>query len=322
MRRYRRAVVIAGALALTVLMAVDGAEAKKKKKKKNMLARPSTVEGLSGPLTLSNVNERWRGASAQTRVNLPIKKGSDREGWSRSEWLRAEGEAIKMRFSVNSREALREVLPQKNLLAGVSLICDGWSVQNPKKGFGIQVDFRFENYPARARAEFNTDLEHLGAVERFLRFNVMAVTRADERLTPVASTPATSARPATPAAAEAPGASSTRSSSAPSGPMLDIVHAEVRPGIVAAGGEVELVIEYEVSGGGSGAVEVTENRTVSKGVNTVATFSSDVERLPGAYTASQSIRIPDDAAAGYYSYKAEVSFGALSDEFTALFEVQ
>ena len=91
--------------------------------------------------------------------------------------------------------------------------------------------------------------------------------------------------------------------------------------MIGAGGEVELVIEYVVASGDGTAAEVTETRTVTKGMETVATFSSAVERLPGTYIAIQPIQIPADAPAGYYSYKAEVSFAELSDEFTALFEV-
>lgn len=321
MRRFQTIGIAAGAVALALLMAADGADAKKKKKGKNLLAQPSTVEGLSGPLTLSNVNSRWKGASARTRINLPVKKGSSKEGWSSSEWMRAEGEAIKMRFSVNRREDLREVLPQKNLLAGVELVCDGWSVQNPKKGMGIQVDFHFVNYTARARAEFNTDLEHLGDVERFLRFNVMAVTRADERLTP-ASTPTAAATrsPLASAAVEA-AASGSSGGAVPRTRTLDIRSAEVRPAVIGAGDEVSLAIEYVVSSGNGSAVQVEETRTVTKGTETVASFASSLERTPGTYTTVQLIRIPPDAPAGFYSFKAQVSFAELDDEFTVLFEV-
>ena len=316
MRRPAARVIVAFAAIAALFAAIDEAAAEKKKKK-NLLDRPSTVEALSGPMTLSSVNLRWSGARAQTRINLPIKKGSDKQGWSGSEWMRATGESIKMRFSVNRREDLWEVLPQKNLLAGVRLICDGWSVQNPKKGQGIQIDFRFENYPAKARAEFNTDLEHLADVERFLRFNVMAVTRSDERLTsPGTGSPA----PAPSPPALAPASPSARP--APAQRTLDIASAEVRPAVVSAGGEVELVIEYAVSSGDGSPVEVAESRTVAKGTVTVAAFPSTVVRPPGTYTAAQSIRIPPDAPAGFYSFKAEVSFSELSDVFTAIFEVR
>ena len=304
---------------LCLLMTVGAAEGQKKKKaKKNTLGRPVAVDAMDGPVTLSRVNEAWTGARAQTRVMIPIKKGQDKQGWSSSEWLRAESETIKMRFSVNSRADVYEVLPQKNLLAGVQLICEGWSVQNPKKGKGIQVDFRFANYPAKARAEFNTDLENLSTVERFLRFNVMGVTRADETLVPAGG--ASSTAPA-PAAAAAPPPPVTREA-APTIKTLRISSAEVRPALGRRGGAVELFITYTVATGSTDIVGVRERRILGNATSTLATFEETIDRAPGTYTSRMTINIPPDAAPGSYNYTALVDFEDLLDERDVSFEIQ
>jgi hypothetical protein len=315
-------------LALTILLFTDCASssaAKRPKQQKNLLGRPMSVEALDGPVTLSSVDERWSGARAQTRVNLPIKKGQNGDGWSSSEWLRAESETIRMRFSVNPRDRLREVLPQKNLLAGVQLICDGWSVQNPKKGEGIQVDFRFVNYPARARAEFNTDLEHLAEVERFLRFQVMGVTRADEMLSSNAAGVAAPA--AMPAPAAAPGSARPPvPDAAPAPPArkrgLRITGAEAQPEAASPGETIDLLVTYEVSSGDGTSVSVRETRVLAKGPTQIATFEATVERAPGTFSSRQTITVPTNAVPGFYSYRATVAFRELSDEYSAIFEVR
>ncbi len=310
--------------ALCVLIAAGVAEGDKKKKpKKNTLGRPVSVDAMDGPVTLSRVNEAWTGAFAQTRVMIPIKKGQDKQGWSSSEWLRAESETIKMRFSVNSRADIYEVLPQKNLLAGVHLICEGWSVQNPKKGKGIQVDFRFANYPAKARAEFNTDLENLSTVERFLRFNVMGVTKADETLVPAAAAGAASspaAPPAAPVAATPPPPAAREA--APTVKSLRITSAEVRPTIGRRGGSLELFITYVVASGSTDIVSVRERRILGNASSTLATFEESIDRAPGTYTSRMTINIPPDATPGSYNYTALVDFEDLLDERDVSFEIQ
>lgn len=294
------------ALVLIQLSTADSAEGGKKKPKKNLLGPPVSVEALEGPMTLSKVNEKWIGAVAQTRVDLPIKKGRDGAGWSSSEWLQVESEVIRMRFSVNPRDALREVLPLNNLLAGVHLVCDGWSVQNPKKGMGIQVDFHFRDYPAQARAEFNTDLEHLAAVERYLRFNVMGVTRADEMLTPAATVAASIPEPPPPPPARG----------------LRISGAQAQPEAARPGDAIELLMTYDVASGSTASVTVRETRVLAKGPSTIAMFEESIDRAPGTYTSRQTINVPADAAAGFYSYKALVDIGDLRDEYSAIFEVR
>jgi hypothetical protein len=282
-----------------------GAAEASAQKRKNILERPSEPPPLAGPVTLASVNERWAGAVGQTRVMIPIQKRAGSDGWSSSDWMVAAGHPLRMRFSVSDREALREVLPQKNLLQGVRLVCERWTVQNPKKGRGIQVDFRFQNYPARARAEFNTDLEHLSDVERFLEANVMVVSGLGELEPAVAG----------PTASEV-------AESATGERRLEIESAHVQPAVTRAGEQVELVIEYSISGGGAGPTEVRERRIVAKAMEELASFESLAERRPGAHTSVQSVRIPAGTAPGFYSFKAEVSLGELSDDYTVLFEVQ
>lgn len=310
---------LAGVLAVVLLVAVAPAEGgKKNKPKKNTLARPHAMGTLDGPVTLENVNARWTGAATQTRVNIPIQKGKS-QGWSSSEWLGAESEVLKMRFSVSPRDKLAEALPKKNLLAGVTMVCDGWSVRKPKKGKGVIVDFRFVNFPARARAEFDTDIEHLADVERFLRANVLGVTRYAQAASqgPLPTPASTTVRPLP--AVETHLAEAT-SYPAPRG--LRITGVQVQPASPQRGQEVELQISYEVSAGDSSIVSVYESRTLRQGESEIASLDEVFDRAPGHYTSSMRLDVPSDATPGFYDFQASVSFEDLTDRFSALFEVR
>ncbi len=324
--RYRSTLFF---VALVATLLVVPAEAGKKKQKKNTLARPHEIGALDGPVTLANVNERWQGAATRTRVNIPIQKGKVR-GWSSSEWLGADSEVLRMRFSVGPRDELGEVLPRRNLLAGVTLICEGWSVQRPKKGKGVVVDFRFANYPARARAEFDTDIEHLAEVERFLRANVLGLTRYATASPDAAEVASDESQPSQVAVPEpevfrplpAVETYSAEATSYPAARGLRIGAVEVQPAKVRRGAPVELRIRYEVSAGDDSIVRVHESRTLQRGAIEIGALDESVDRAPGGYTSATRFVVPENAIPGIYSYRASVSFEEMSDEFTALFEVE
>jgi len=288
-----------------------------KKGKKKMLARPVPIDSVpSVPMTLSRANDEWAEARAQTRIPLPFKKGRDKQGWSKSDWMMAQGERHKMRIWVNDRNDLREIIPQDSLLVGTNLIGERWFVQNPKKGVGVTVDFRFANYNGILRFEFNAAVDELDEVERFLRFNVLGISRRGDRIDAPASAMQPSRQPV----------ATREAASRPPLPVPDlsvyVVSAEVRPAVVAPGDEIELVISYEVNDVARGRYPVVERRTLLRDGVEITFFEDTIERDDGQFTSTQKIRIPVDARTGKYSFRARVGVDDLNDEGDATFEVR
>ncbi len=307
---------IALALALIAALGIagfGGSPALAGKKKKNQLARPVPVDSVpSAPMTISRANEEWTEALAQTRIPLPIKKGSDKQGWSKSDWLTAQGESHKMRIWVNDRDDLREIIPVDAVLVGANLICERWFVTDPKKGKGVTIDFRFANYQGLLRLEFTASVDELDEVERFLRFNVLTVSRKSDRLegssVAAQSVPSRDPAPAT-------GLPVVQQS-------IQVEGAEVRPGVVQAGQEIELVISYNVMDRTRNQFPVIERRTLLRDGAEITFFEDSIERGDGRFTSTQKIRIPADARTGSYTLRARVTVGEISDESAATFEVR
>lgn len=153
---------------------------------------------------------------------------------------------------------------------------------------------------------------------------------ADEQLVEVpATSPAPMApAPAAPAPQPAPQAAWPTAQAPPAQPQslvptLNVLAVAVRPPSVSAGGQVQLVINYEVGGIAAGSsVSVTEERQLVYGNNVITTLSDTVSRAPGPYTASKPVTVPATAAHGLYHLRARVYVGGVTSGGTAVFEVR
>jgi hypothetical protein len=102
-------------------------------------------------------------------------------------------------------------------------------------------------------------------------------------------------------------------------PVLVSVVARVEPGVVRAGGEASLVLEYEVSG----AATVAEGRSLSLGGTVVPSFPvrEEIGRAAGVFVSSYRQPLPRTAQAGIYVFQGEVCVAADCIRRSVPFEV-
>ena len=274
------------------------------------------VSGVpSEPMTLNSVNRNWTGARAQVRYPFRIGRAGSGE-WTESQWIKSREDNMEVQLLVTNREALREVIPKKNLLVGTALICEGWNLQRPKRGKDLQVDFRFENYPSKARMVFqNKNLDDLPEVEKFIRLKVLKLYSLNEQLVQV-GTPAESADTASPSGF--PGSHTVDEDSYI--PSVEILSVSIRPARAQPGEEIDLIIHYRLEGvSATSFCQVVEQRHLRSGDKDLASFRDVVERTIGSYTSTKRVRIPTSAPSGVITFKADVSLAGSRAE--AIFEI-
>ncbi len=310
-----------------------------------MLPRPAALTGAAALVVLALVtppraagvepslaraNQRWGGAACATRYPIPIKKKVDREGASRSPlWMlpSTKGEKnLGLVYTVSSRAAIAGLLIGDEIPAGTQLVSLGWSLSRPEAEEGLGLSLRFRDAPAELRVGFipafgsadSLPLARLEQVERYARLEAFVCAAADERLTePPATSPPVPHVPARPPAAVAPPPRAPAASFA-----LQLHATAVRPPSVAAGGTIELVLTYELVGGGlDGPLEVVERREILRSERVLRTLESPLVRPAGVHSSAQSLRLPSTLEPGLYTLRGSVLAGGREAIATALFEV-
>jgi hypothetical protein len=105
-------------------------------------------------------------------------------------------------------------------------------------------------------------------------------------------------------------------------PELRVIAVAVQPARVAPGGEVALVITYQVSGVPPGpGFEVLERREILRAGQRLAGFEERLRRTSATFTSSQPLRLPRDVAPGIYTLWAELVMAGSKAMGSALFEV-
>ena len=106
-------------------------------------------------------------------------------------------------------------------------------------------------------------------------------------------------------------------------PAAEILVVSVQPPSIRAGGEVQLVVNYTISGLPEGArFEVTERRTLQHEGRPLTSSDAPTARSNGTYTSALAAKIPASAPPGIYRLEVEVGLpGAESAAGGALFEV-
>jgi 2-oxoglutarate dehydrogenase E2 component (dihydrolipoamide succinyltransferase) len=104
---------------------------------------------------------------------------------------------------------------------------------------------------------------------------------------------------------------------------IKVLAVSVRPPQIAAGGQVQLVINYEVGGLAAGAtLDLTEERQLVLGNAVITTLTDSVARTAGPYTSSKPVTVPATATKGLYTLRARVFAGSVTSAGTAVFQVQ
>lgn len=231
------------------------------------------------------------------------------------------------RISVSDLAALRPILRAGSIPPGTTFIAEGWRLEDPKRGKGPVLELRFADFPVRAQIRFvvglrkQLPLDKLGIVDLWLRLNIFQMSAVDEQLVDVPATVA--AHPGDARAREREPVLADPPAPAPaSDPSLEILGVAVNPSSVAPGGEVQLIITYDVGGPPPGGVfNVLERRTIVQDGETLTTLEATVARASGTHQSSQSVRLPATLASGVYELRASVLMPGEASEGSALFQV-
>ncbi len=279
-----------------------------------------------GKTVLGQFNQTWQEAKCRNRIAMVIKKGKDRDGWSKSPWMCETGagskkESFCFRFKVSDRQALLPLIDGKTLRVGARFVADGWTLENPGAIKGLSLDLRFVDVPVKARFVFFRPggmgatgigpVERVMNIERYMRFDAFEVRPPDERIEPVAA-PIVVAPPA-------PGPLTTPVQVRPE---LRLMAASVEPARVAAGETVRLIAIYAVEGLPADAVvNVREWRTIRQGERTLTTTDASVQQGPGIHQSSQPLQVPAILTPGVYELLVTIELQGSVKEATAVFEV-
>lgn len=279
---------------------------------------------------LAQANARWRGARCRIRYDIEIKKGTNKEGWSRSPIMLSSGgneKPFNFLFEVSNRDALAGILRDGRVPAGTDFVAAGWNLVDPAKQRGLYLELRFANAPVTARWWFigrghvsgdSFPLERLEQVERYLRIDAFALAAANDQLVAVPADRAVGSAAGQPAAAAPPAAAATVYK-----PRLRMVAVAAQPAQLEAGSEVDLVLSYVVDGIPPGAsFEVVERREIALAGTVVAAFDQALSRVADTYNSAQRVRLPALAAKGLYTVRGRVTMGGVVAEATGLLEVK
>jgi len=281
--------------------------------------RPAPAQGLE------RANLRWTNARCQLRLPLMVGKKTNSKGWSYSPWYQVEGSkpAYYYRFYVSDRRRISHLLDGKTLRVGTTCISRGWRMEESKKSRSLWLDLQFADLPVDAHFEFwlkHPD-QNFALAENYMRVTAFQVQAMDEQLVDV-STASTTSQAVPDVVSRPPTALPQPVASEPAAPDLRIVAVAVQPARVAPGGEVTLVITYEVSGVPPGpGFEVLERREILRGGQQLAAFEERLQRTNNTFTSSQPLGLPPDVAPGIYTLWAEVVMAGSKATGTALFEV-
>ncbi len=283
--------------------------------------------------TLEQVDARWKNARCQLRLPLIIGKKKNSNGWSYSPWYQVTDSKpdFAFRFYVSDRQKIAHLLYDKTLQVGTTFISQGWTLKEGKKSRSLWLHLRFADLPVDAHVEFwmKRPDKNFAVAERYMRVTAFQIQAMDEQLVdvpammpPVRPVPTTGSAPPQAAPPRPPPALPPEVESEPTAPELRIIAVAVQPARAAPGGEIALVITYEVNGVPPGSsFEVLERREILRGGQLLASFEERLRRTGGTFTSSQSVRLPPDVDPGLYTLWAELAMAGSKTTGSALIEV-
>lgn len=273
---------------------------------------------------LQQVNERWAGAECRIRFEVPIKKGKDGDGWSKSIWIVPGTQIGKDLAGAKLFVSNRDRLPGGRIYPGTSFVAEGWAFDRPKDQDGLRLALRFADGSGKAYFSFRKGFGKVGAkyletVERWARMEMFHVSAADETLEEIP------VRTAGPAPALSP-VESRRSPppvlSPPAALGLKVMGVTVAPLQARPGSQVDLVVTYALEGGVAGQFsDVLERRVILRDGQVLTTLEATVARVPGTHKSIQTLGVPADLEAGIYELRASVEIDGRKGDGAAIFQV-
>lgn len=292
-----------------------------------LLPSPLGAASRSDQAALQTANERWAGARCRSLQEITAKKGKPGD-WTKCKIIfYGKGGNHRVRVLVSDGSAIHRAFRGGTIPIGTEFVATGWAVDDDGD---LHLDVELAGLSVRARVYYGDDwvgrvsLGRLEDFERWARLELFElISVPSEQLVDVPVSAAKSeARPVsgpTPPARHAPLPTPTTELSPP---RIKVLAVAAQPTRVAPGGEIAMVITYEVSGVPPGhGFEVVERREILHGAQRFAAFEERLARSSDTFTSRQALRLPPDVGGGIYTLWAEVEMAGSSANGSALFEV-
>jgi len=242
----------------------------------------------------TEANQRWAGAVCRLRFPTRVSEAGPFQAFAgRNHHPRAGSKDLFTKMLVNDQSALRPLTNDDVVLPGTEFLVRGWGPRERGGKKGAALYLRFTDVPVDARliiAEAKTfghldnlSPKYFNEAEAFMRTEAFRCAFADEQLVNV------------------PGTDSGMSPPADSTPALELTTVRLAPAEVASGGEINVILEYEVANLPAGSsVAVIEQRRLIRDGRELAVFDHEAQRTTGSFVSRQPLRVATDAPPGYY----------------------
>lgn len=255
-------------------------------------------------------------------MEIAVKKGTDGDGWSRSEWLWYSAKKSgneRVLVLVKGADALRERYGGRTLPIGVELVAAGWATDDEDGGGNLYLELAHPEIGVRARVYYyaswvgRVSVSRLPEFERWARLELFEIVSSpEEQLVDVPASPPVAAPPAALPPIEASGAVDLR-----------VLAASVEPARLPPGSEAGFRIVYSISGLAPGSETiVSEERVVTRDGTILTTLRAEARRAAGVHQSTQKLRLPSDLAPGVYELQGRVSAEGRTATGTTMFQVQ
>ena len=290
---------------------------------------PSMLRAASSKdqAALRTANQRWSGARCRSLQEITAKKGKPGD-WTKCKLLfYGKGGNHRVRVLVSDGSAVHRAFYGGTLPIGTEFVASGWAVDD---GGDLHLDLELTGHPVRVRVYYGDDwvgrvsLGRLDDFERWARFELFELLSvpSEQLVDAPVSAAASESQPVIGSTTPATPAPQPAITTEPSAPKIKVLAVAAQPTRVAPGGEIAMVITYEVSGVPPGpGFEVVERREILHGAQRFAVFEERLARSNDIFTSRQPLRLPPDVGSGIYTLWAEVEMAGSEATGSALFEV-
>lgn len=292
-----------------------------------LLTAPLDASSRKDEAALQVANQRWSGARCRNVQEITAKKKKS-GAWTKCKLIfYGDGGNQRVQVLLSDGTAVHRAFFGGTIPVGTEFVASGWAVDDDGS---LHLELELVGHPVRVLVYYCDDwvgrvsVKRLDDFEHWARFELFEIVSApSEQLVEVQVNEAAAA-PQAVTGLTAP-ARPTPASSPPSElfpPQIEVLAVAVQPARVAPGGEIDMVISYEVSRVPLGpGFEVVERREILRGAQQLAAFEERVARANDTYNSRQPLQLPVDAAPGIYTLWAEVVMAGNKATGSALFEV-
>ncbi len=292
-----------------------------------LLTAPLDASSRKDEAALQVANQRWSGARCRNLQEITAKKKKSGD-WTKSELIfYGDGGNQRVQVLLSNGAAVHRAYFGGTIPVGTEFVASGWAVDDDGS---LHLELELAGHPVRVRVYYCDDwvgrvsVKRLDDFERWARFELFEIVSApSEQLVDVQVNAAAAAPQAVPAPTPLPRlVPPPLPPSELSPPQIEVLAVAVQPARVAPGGEIGMVISYEVRGVPPGpGSEVVERREILRGAQQLAVFEERLARANDTYNSRQPLQLPADASPGIYTLWAEVVMAGNRATGSALFEV-